>query len=160
MQTIEMSNEGDLNLRTVVEAGTAGAVLLGLIFVGLELRQNTAAVQAATFQDLTHASSDFLVEIGSDAEAVRIYSSGRRDPDILSPDKRIRYIFLQQAFWLRMQNAYMQRQRGTLTDEDWSIYRSISCGSANAPGPEAVWRMGIGVSHSFMEFLESCDDES
>ena len=93
-----MSNKGNLNLRTVVEAASAGAVLLGLIFVGLELRQNTAAVQAATFQDLTHASSDFLIEIGFDVETAKLYSGARQNPDILSPDERIQYAFLQRAF--------------------------------------------------------------
>ncbi len=154
-----MSNKRRRDLRSVVDAASAGAVLLGLIFVGLELRQNTAAVQASTFQDLTHVSSEFLVDIGSDIEAARIYSAGRQDPDALSQDERIQYVFLQQAFWLRMQNAYRQWQMGTLTNEDWSVYRSISCGSANAPGPESVWRMRVGVSPSFLEFLESCDDE-
>ena len=154
-----MSNKGNLNRRTVVEAASAGALLIGLIFVGLELRQNTAAVQAATFQDLTHASSEFLIEIGSDVETAKLYSVARQNPNILSPDERIQYVFLQQAFWLRMQNAYIQWQRGTLTDEDWAVYQSVTCGSANAPGPEEIWRMGIGISPSFMEFLESCDDE-
>ena len=34
--------------KLIVEAGGAIAVLLGLVFVGLELRQNTEAVEAAT----------------------------------------------------------------------------------------------------------------
>jgi hypothetical protein len=57
------------NLKNVLETAGAYAVLLGLVFVGFELRQNTAAVQAATIQELTHASSDFLVDVGSDPEA-------------------------------------------------------------------------------------------
>lgn len=38
--------------RLFVELAAGLAVLVGLVFVGLELRQNTAAMQAATFQDL------------------------------------------------------------------------------------------------------------
>ncbi len=83
-----MSESRDRNLKSVFELAGAVAVLLGLIFVGLELRQNTAAVQAATFQDLIHASSDFLVDIGSDPATQRIYTTGRLDPSALSPAER------------------------------------------------------------------------
>ena len=78
-----MSESGDRNPKSVFELAGAVAVLLGLIFVGLELRQNTAAVQAATFQDLIHASSDFLVDIGSDPATQRIYVNGMRHDSLL-----------------------------------------------------------------------------
>ena len=55
-------------LKLIVESGGAAAVLLGLVFVGLELRQNTEAVEAATFQSLTDASSNYLLTIASDAK--------------------------------------------------------------------------------------------
>ena len=107
-----MTGSQKSSIKIFLEASGGIAVLLGLIFVGLELRQNTAAVQAATFQDLTHVSSAFLVEIASDPEVSRIYRSGRQDPSILSPDECNRYYLIQQAFWLRMQNTFMQWHRG------------------------------------------------
>ncbi len=153
-----MSESGDRNPKSVFELAGAVAVLLGLIFVGLELRQNTAAVQAATFQDLSHASSDFLVDIGSNPATQRNYATGRLDPSALSPAERGQYFMLQQAFWLRMQNAFMQWQRGTLIDEDWIVYQSVICASATDPGPEAHWRAQNALTPSFKQFLEACDD--
>ncbi len=50
-----MSESGDRNPKSVFELAGAVAVLLGLIFVGLELRQNTAAVQEIPIA-LTHAA--------------------------------------------------------------------------------------------------------
>jgi hypothetical protein len=151
-----MSDTRSLNIRTFLEASGGIAVLIGLIFVGLELRQNTAAVQAATFQDLTHASSDFLMDIGSDPENRRVYNMGLLEPDLLSEEDRRHFYYLQQAYWLRMQNAFMQWQRGTLTDDDWFVYRTIACTTAMRPGPEAYWRGMIGINRSFKAFLESC----
>jgi len=153
-----MADSQGMNFRTFVEASGGIAVLLGLIFVGLELRQNTAAVQAATFQDLTHTSADFLIEIGSDPENRRVYTVGRTNPDRLSEEERRHYYFLLQAYWLRMQNAFMQWERGTLTDEDWLVYQAITCQEANQPGPEEHWRTQAGITEKYREFLESCDD--
>ncbi len=153
-----MSESGDRNPKSLFEVAGAVAVLLGLIFVGLELRQNTAAVEAATFQDLIHASSDFLVDIASDPETQRVYATGRLDPSALTPDERGQYFMLQQAFWLRMQNAFMQWQRGTLIDEDWNVYQSVICESAIAPGPKAHLRRQNAFTPAFREFLETCGD--
>jgi hypothetical protein len=54
-----MTDWGSPKLKALVELGGIGAVLLGLFFVGLELRQNTAAVQAATSQGLTEFSVSY-----------------------------------------------------------------------------------------------------
>ncbi len=55
-------------LRGLLELSGAGAVLLGLVFVGLELRQNTEAVETASMQNQTGASTDYLLLIASDIE--------------------------------------------------------------------------------------------
>jgi len=153
-----MTESRGQNIRTFLEASGGIAVLIGLIFVGLELRQNTAAVQAATFQDLTHTSAEFLVEIASDPENRRVYSVGRTGTDLLSEEERNHYYFLMQAFWLRMQNAFMQWERGTLTDEDWLVYQAITCQMAIQPGPEEHWRTFAGVTDAYRAFLESCGE--
>ena len=153
-----MSDTGKLNIKTFLEASGGIAVLIGLIFVGLELRQNTAAVQASTFQDLSHTSAEFLVEIASDPENRRVYSIGRNNPGLLSEEERSHYYFLMQAFWLRMQNAFMQWERGTLTDEDWLVYQAITCQMANQPGPEEHWRTQLGTTDAYRAFLESCSE--
>lgn len=67
-------------LRGVLELIGSGAVLLGLIFVGLELRQNTAAVEAASLQSQTDASTEFLTLVASDGELARIWIEAPRDP--------------------------------------------------------------------------------
>lgn len=132
------------------------AVLIGLIFVGLELRQNTAAMQAATFQEMAHASSDQMVQIALNPEVRRVYMGGWENPDNLDADEREAFALLQSAFWFRMQNAYLQWQRGTLTDEDWLIYRKILCGSARSPGGSAYWPGFPSLSSEFKALLESC----
>ncbi len=145
------------NLKSLLEIAGGFAVLVGLVFVGFELRRNTAALQAATIQDLTHAPSHFLVNIGSNPDVYRIYSKGRLDPGAFSLEERGRYYFLQQAFWLRMQNAYTPWQRGALVDDDWAVYRAVACASATAPGPESHWRSEGSIGPAFRAFLESCD---
>ena len=64
---ISVPNPRQENLRLALEVSGGFAVPAGLICVGLEFRQNTAAVQAATFENLAHASSAYMVEIATNS---------------------------------------------------------------------------------------------
>lgn len=145
-------------VRLVAEIGGAVAVFLGLVFVGLELRQNTQAVEAATFQSLTDASNDFLLTIASDAELNRIYSSGLADVNSLNSDERQRFFMTMRSFWVRMQNVYSQWQRGTLSDDDWRLYQAVICsGRISELGMKATFDDHRTIlSESFQGFVDRC----
>ena len=133
---------------------------MGLVFLGLELRQNTEAMQAATFQDLVHASSEFNIAIATDPEVRSIYLKGWQTPDQLTEIEREAWVLLQSSYWMRMQNVFFQYRRGTLVETDWEAYRRGICGSAVSPGGSEHWRMDRTLSSVFREFLESCANPS
>lgn len=81
------------------------------------LRQNTEAVEAATFQSLTDASSNYLLTIASDAELTRINALGTVDAAALNGVDSDRLFILRRSYWVRMQNVFSQWNRGTLSDE-------------------------------------------
>ena len=81
------------------------------------LRQNTEAVEAATFQSLTDASSNYLLTIASDAELTRINALGTVDAAALNGVDSDRLFILRRSYWVRMQNVFSQWNRGTFSDE-------------------------------------------
>jgi hypothetical protein len=123
-----MSDWGSAKLKAVIEIGGAIAVLIGLIFVGVELRQNTATVEAATFQSLTDASSDWLMMVAADPDLLNAWTIGSADPEQLDAADSTRYFLMSRSFWVRMQNVYSQWERGTLSNDDWQFYDEILCG--------------------------------
>ncbi len=135
------------------------AVLIGLIFVGLELRQNTAAVETASLQNQTDASIDFLLLIASDDELARIWLDASRDPDQLNEIDSLRYFFISRSRWLRMQNAYLQWRREALTDEDWSFYNGIICDAGNTGAIRftKTWdQHKIQLTDGFVDYVDNC----
>ena len=137
------------------------AVLMGLVFVGLELRQNTEAVQAATLQSLTEQSQEYLLLLASDGDVNAIWRQGVADLSELDEGETSRFTFLYRAQWIRFQNAYLQWRRGTLDDEDWAFYAGIICrkegdkGSPSARG--ATWPDHKGaLTGEFVDFVETC----
>ena len=145
----------------IVEVGSAAAVLLGLVFVGLELRQNTEAVEAATFQSLTDASSDYLLTIAADPELSRISVLASGTPELLSDEDRARLFMLDRSYWVRMQNVYSQWQRGTLSNEDWKLYRRVICDSGAGFNSDISTRVNFAehrpiLTPDFSEYVEGC----
>lgn len=146
-------------LRGILDFAGGVAVLIGLIFVGLELRQNTAAVEAASLQNQTDASTDFLLLIAANEDLARIWTDATKDPSQLSEIDSQRYFFIGRSRWLRMQNAYLQWRRGTLTDEDWSFYSGLIC-DPDATGVilfTNTWgQHREQLTEGFVEYVENC----
>lgn len=114
--------------KSAVEMVGLVAVVLGLVFVGIEVRQNTAAIHAETLQGLNDSSQEFLLLLASEPELVRIQLKASTDPDSLNATESFQFSLLERARWLRSQNAYFQHQRGTLGDADWQTYARLLCG--------------------------------
>lgn len=149
----------NVGLKDFLELLGGVAVLVGLVFVGLELRQNTAAMEAATLQNQTDASTEFLLLIASDPELARIWQESVDDTIQMSESDNMRFFLISRARWLRMQNAYLQWQRGTLSNEDWMFYEGLIC-TSGATGPARFGRMWDDhravLSPKFVEFVEEC----
>ena len=147
--------------KIIVEAAGAIAVLLGLVFVGLELRQNTEAVEAATFQALTDASSNYILSIASDPELNRIVTTGHADPTALNEQEYARFFMVNRAYWVRMQNVYSQWQRGTLSNDDWLLYEYVICGSGEDLNSSQGRKQTFDehrklLTPEFVQFVERC----
>ncbi len=155
-----MFDLGSGKSKALIEIAGAGAVLTGLIFVGLELNQNTEAVQAATLQSITDASQEYLLLMAADPELNRIWRLANDDPDALNDSDASRFFFLLRAQWLRYQNAFLQWQRGTMSDKDWTLYELFICdppGSTTAESKRHLWDQHRGaLLPDFVEFVEAC----
>ena len=154
--------------KSILEVLSAAAVLLGLAFVGFELRQNTAAVEASTRQSTTDASVAWLLTIASDPQLSHLWGIASGDPQKLSETEAVQLHLLVRSQWIRFQNAYLQWKNGTLGDDDWNNYEGFICRTkteAQANQKSANLRIATWDDHKFVldkqfvEFVENCRDE-
>ena len=120
-----------MNNRIVLEGVGIFSVIGSLLFVGVEIRQNTSAVRGATQQDISYQISE-MYKIGVENEKIASIMSrsyqGLKKKDLTETE------FLQ--FWLfsmlgyrRVENIYLQYKNGFLTEEAFdrigmSFYRT------------------------------------
>lgn len=68
-----------------------GAVVLSLVYVGVQVRQNTAAIQTSTSQDVYQQNQEQGLLVLESAEVAEILLKARQDPASLSPVDSIRH---------------------------------------------------------------------
>ncbi len=123
------------------------AVVASMVFVGLEIQQNTRATQTATAQAIFDANHQLPISIMSDARLRELLVLGREDPgglDDLSPSD---LMLLQQYHLLKftqMQQAFVHHSEGALTDGVWHLMDTwISATLPSSPMDRYFWE-GVG----------------
>jgi len=126
---------------------SAVAVGSTLVFLVIELRQNTRAMRSTTFQAINDGMSRVTEIFATDSELPRLMLEGQAGLEHLSPQDRVRFSFAHMMLMRRLQAVLAQEQFGMLGRDFVAAYeRSVVSTIASAPGPREWWS---GAKHAF-----------
>jgi hypothetical protein len=91
-------------------------VVVTLIYLAGQIRQNTRSVQVSAFHAAQRDVADILDSVASDPELTRIFFDGNRDYESLSRDDRRRYALCITSFLRKLESILHQTRLGTLED--------------------------------------------
>jgi len=128
------------NWVAIAEIISAAAVVISLIYVGLEIRRTTLESDAdiqAELLSYTHQRRNLVIESG---ELARLLTKGYADPSRLSPDEALRFQNYNELLYVAWERAYMTNAVGVFSDELFDAWNGwfISIAESN---PEFVWPM-------------------
>jgi hypothetical protein len=134
------------------------SVLAGVIFLAMEVRQNTNMIQTGNLQ----SSVALGMEAGSwllDSEFAGVYELALRDPSKLTAVQALQFDeFLGQRMniWEFMFNTH---QGGSITDVDWASWDAYFSAWIRRPGLRQVWekskRLDYGGAGDFLTHVDS-----
>ena len=136
-------------------AGTL-AVITSLIYVAIQIRQNTHSVKLNAAQNLSHELRESLALLASDAGLSDIHLRAMQNIDNLTPQEKFRfYIFLNNVFRV-YESAYYQKSQRTVDPSVWSgILGNMNATKATS-GYQAFWRDRKNIfSREFQEFYDA-----
>ena len=117
------------------------AVLASLIFVAVQMRQNTQAVRAATSQAESLIYWQINQIVVTHGDVARLWRCGCADPKSLTDDEWVRYVsFLSSAFRV-FEGAQLERRKGLLDKEHWDSLVAVMTDFASQPGVKAFWAL-------------------
>lgn len=136
-------------------------VILSLIFVGYEIRQNTKMIQGATLQAIADQSISGLHSGASDPDWVRLLSFIQQGGTFeeFSPEDKMRFNIRASATVRMMENRWRQTQLGILDNSGLEVGTGIRNGGwYRSDYFKAYWTyfdMGSNMDPAFVEFMET-----
>ena len=152
------------DLGNIGEFVAAVGVIVSLIYLAVQIRQNTKAVKVAAYQETVSASRELNLAVLTDPKLAEL---ALRDDAIeaATGDDRRRISLLTNVFLQNFQSQFFQNQQGLLEDHIWSASRETLRRLAHRPGFADWWqRTGFSYSSHFRklvdELLQSSDHDA
>ena len=145
-------------VRRIGEIVAAVSVVSSLVFVGLEVHQNTLAVRGATYQALSDAASGALLELAHDPQLAalmaRVFNEDAVSEDFTGPEN-MQLTVSHMAFIRRLENSYLQYREGILDERVFEGY-GWNDGVLRTHYFREFWFRGAGATtgQDFIEFFE------
>jgi hypothetical protein len=130
---------------TIQDVGSIGelvgaiATLATLVYLALQVRANTNAVQAAAAQTVHESFATWYRMLASDAELSQTVTDGLRDYSTLSETARARLISTFMAFLSCSQDAFLKWRDGSLAPDLWSGWELVMMNLVHSPGGRTFW---------------------
>jgi hypothetical protein len=107
----------------IAEIISAVAVIVSLLYVGYEVRQNTAAVKSTAYQSIHDAEDLFWQSISADSELSVLWDAGMIGGlEALEPAERSQYAITVRRLIYLYQNVHYQQRKGVVDDELWNAW--------------------------------------
>jgi len=128
------------DLGSVGEFVAAIATLVTLVYLAIQIRQNTNMARGATFQQVSAAHSALTEQFYRDPELTRIFVSGVSGLESLSEGDRARFQFMAISFFRTLENLHHQGRKALIDDQDWEGHRESFFRAVSGTDLEGWWR--------------------
>lgn len=132
-----------MDLATIVSlsqiVGVVGGVA-SLIFVGLQISDNSNAVRAATAQAVHDNYASWYMCLAANEHALSACAKGSIELSSLTNSEKEQFTCVFMAFLSHTQNAYHQWKEKQLSDGLWAGWEALMMNLVNTPGGAAFWR--------------------
>ena len=118
------------------EIGGAFAVLVSLIYLAAQIRQNTKMMRSSAKQELTVATQNLIYKLIDNSDIwVKLTTGGEAS----SPEEDARMSLLVRAMLRGFEAQIYQYQAGLLEDDEWQALRAAIVAICALPGVAKYW---------------------
>ena len=118
----------------IVEILGGVAILISLIFVGIQLKDNTKATRSSTATATIGTMTDWYVTMGTNSEASSTFWKFLSDPNSMTKEEQLQHIYNLHGLILTFQNSYYLALEGTLDERIPESLNQVIIGVKDQPG--------------------------
>jgi hypothetical protein len=149
------------DLGSVGEFIGAIAVIFSLLYLAVQIRQNTRSLRAGAFQQYRQQSAE-ISRLLAEPDMASVYLRGLHSPDQLTEEDRVRFAALMVFAFNSEENFFLLRKLDLLDETLWAGGRTAYLRWLLRHDGAAKWwtRNREMMSPAFREYVEALDRES
>ncbi len=140
---------------SIAEIVGAFAVVISLLYVGVQVNDSASAVRAASANDVNVSLQNWYLQIGSDQQTSELFYEALTSKKALSNEKEFQLLMMLHGAFLAFQNSYLLAEEGTIDAELREAITAAILGVKYTPGMERYWRQRKSYLHSgFVDYVD------
>jgi len=133
----------------------AVAVVVSLLYLAIQIRQNTKAVRTSNFHGITDSFNQINNTIANDESLARIFHVGMADFSQLNEDEKIRFNFMFLSAFRVMETLYYQSTQGVAEQQLWLVEQQTIKALLSGPGTLEWWSSNpLSLTPGFRKFVD------
>ncbi len=143
------------DVASIAEIIGAFAVVISLIYVGVQVNDSAGAVQSASANDANIAVQSWYQQIGSDQQTSELFYEALTSEEALSNQEEFQFLMMLHGVFVAFQNSYLLAEEGTIDVELREALTSAILGVKELPGMRRYWRQRRSYLHSgFADYVD------
>ena len=139
----------------IAEIIGALAVVVSLVYVGIQVNDSAGAVRSAAANDVNVALQNWYIELGSSQQTSSLVYRGLMSEQALPEEQEFQFLMMLHGFFLGAQNSYLLAAEGTIDTELVDSLTVVIIGINDLPGMKRYWRQRKSYLHSgFAEWVD------
>ena len=128
------------DLAHLAEIVGAFAVVVSLVYVGIQVNDGVGASRSASVNDANVALQSWYLEVGSNEQTSDLFYRGLLSNEALPNEEEFQFLMIFHAVFLAFQNSYWLAEEGTLDPELLEALTAAILGVKDTPGMQRYWR--------------------
>ncbi len=144
----------------IAELLGATAVVASLVYVAVQIRQNTRTVRAAATKEAASTIRDWFAMILADPDLGRIFAVGVEGMGRLDENERIQFALIMFNFIKAVEDLHYQGDKGVMDPDLWRGWDYQARQYLTAPGVQEYWvQRPSAFSERFRDYVNSLDPD-
>ena len=127
-------------LASVAEIVGAFAVVVSLVYVGVQVSDSNRAVRSAAVNDANVAVQSWYQQVGSDEQTSRLFYRALMSDSALPNEDEFQFLMMFHGVFLAFQSSYLMAQEGTVDSELLDGLTGAILLVKDTPGMKRYWR--------------------
>lgn len=142
-------------LANIAEVIGAFAVVVSLIYVGVQVNDSNSAVRSASVNDANVAVQEWYIQVGSDEQTSRLFYGALMSDEPLPNEEEFQFIMVFHGVFLGFQNSYLMAEEGTIDSDLVDGLTGAILTVKDTPGMKRYWRQRRTTLHPrFVRYVD------